>query len=202
MYIYKETIGDYFRPCSNCGDCCKIPGLFLPQQVEGLAEHFGISARELFDRHLIAELGHAGDNKPVVLVLSPVKMDRAGTRLPHRIIDAEYSSIRDHYCIFYDTRERKCTIHAMKPFDCDTMLCAKMTGSKPFSLDKGYFYHQWVQRQDLVHSMFPGLGRLHASLIEGAHRVQEAIELRNRTINEEVAQIVCGKTVKSLPFNP
>ncbi len=190
MYIYKN-LGRYFDDCQNCGGCCTVPGMFLPEQIDVLAAHFGISLSELFSRYLIAEMcaprdyyAASQDFVAPVFVLSPVKAEPDGKRLPQRLFDVAYINKKNHQCIFRDTQKNRCSIHKVKPFECAVMLCPAMTKDNPVYLGKAYYYHKWKNHQEMVFSVFPDMKPAYMNLKNSVYRMKKSFDQRNRTISE------------------
>ena len=152
--IYKN-LDNYFNDCERCGQCCKLPGIFLPEQVEALREQLDLGMETLFRRYLIAELFTPGCDLPPVFMLSPVKVDEAGKRLPKLFADGEYHRIRHRHCIFWHGAKAACRIYGNKPFGCSVLLCAKMTDSDPLLLRKSYYYQKWLDYQEILFRIFP-----------------------------------------------
>lgn len=186
MSIY-QNLELYFDPCTNCGECCKIPGVFLPQQIEALAAHFGLDRKELFNRYLVAELYAPDEHSTPVFMIYPVKVRLDGKRLPQRVFDPAYYQVRYLHCIFRDNLAKACTIDALKPFECAAMLCQKMTGDKPFYVEKAYFYRKWKGAQDLVFDIFPDLRAVWERLEGAMQDLRRSTQERNRIMNYELA---------------
>jgi Fe-S-cluster containining protein len=191
MYIYKD-LDQYFNPCTNCGECCKIPGQFLPSQIVTLAEHLKMDIDQLFNRYLIAELCAPDDTTSPVFVLSPVKVDEGGNRFPVRFMDMDYTTILDKYCIFRDNERGTCVINKVKPFACGLLLCPKMTLDKSLSLDKSYYFHKWKDRQDIIFSIFPELRDISERLRSSVNWMAKTRKLRNNIICTEIARVMNG----------
>lgn len=199
MYIYKD-LDKYFEKCLNCGECCKIPGVLLPEQIDILANHFNFSRRQLFDRYLIAELCAPNDSFVPAFVLSPVKVDVHGNRLPNRIFDDEYVKIRHLNCIFRNNEAKVCSIHSIKPFACALLICAKMTKDKSIELNKTHYYYKWINSQDIVFSMFPELVVIYQRLIETISQMPKLIDIRNKIINVDIATVFNGHPITGMPI--
>lgn len=93
--------------CNVCQNACKYnPGWFLPGEAEKAAEHMGLSLKEFFDKFLVVNwwVGIPDDT----YVLSPATVNSS----PGREANADPSG----RCIFF--KEGKCSIHAVKPFEC------------------------------------------------------------------------------------
>jgi len=195
MSIYKN-LDRYFDDCQNCGGCCTVPGMFLPEQIDVLAAHLGISGSELFSRYLIAEMcaprdcyTASQDFVAPIFVLSPVKVDSAGKRLPDRLFNNEYIYRNNHHCIFRDMQKHRCSIHKFKPFECAVMLCPVMTRDNPVYLGKTYYYHKWKDQQELIFSLIPELKPAHMKLKNSIYRMKKSFDQRNRTISEIAAAL-------------
>jgi Fe-S-cluster containining protein len=189
----------YIVQCANCGECCRTPGLFLPEQMEAFAAHFGIGLREVFDRYLIAQLWMPSDifRSPSdcvtpVLVLAPVKADGAGKRAPQRCCDQSYMQMGDLHCIFRDNEGKKCTIYSVRPFECSLSACSYMTKDSPMSLGRRYYYHKWKDWQDPVLSIFPEIRPLYEKLEQSAREMRESFEMRNQAMYEDIATALNG----------
>jgi len=200
MNIYNDNLNKYFQPCINCGECCKVPGVFIPEQIDILAKHFNLSRRQLFDRCLIAEFCAPNDSCTPVFVLSPVKVDASGNRLPQKMFDTAYINIRDLNCIFRDIKANRCSIHDYKPFACSLLLCPKMTKDKSISLEKSFYYHKWKETQEIVFSMFPGLDSIYAKLNESVTGMGKSLDLRNNIINNDIAILFNGHPISGMPI--
>lgn len=200
MDIYNDNLNKYFQPCVNCGECCKIPGVFIPEQIDILAKRFNLSRRQLFDRYLIAELCAPNDSHTPIFVLSPVKADTNGVRLSQKIFDDVYVNIRDSNCIFRDTKLNKCSIHEHKPFACALLLCPKMTRDKSISLEKSFYYNKWKDAQEIIFSMFPGLNSIYEKLNESVTGIGKSLEMRNKIINNDIAILFNGHPITGMPI--
>lgn len=186
LSIYRD-LDRYFKPCTNCGECCRIPGVLLPDQVDPLAEHLGLSRRDLFDRFLVAELYAPDDATTPVFMLSPVKARPDGTRLPQRIFDDGYVRTGYHHCIFRDAALPGCGINAVKPLECAMLLCQKMTGANPFFLDKKYFHQRWLGAQDIVFDMVPEARAAWAHLDAAAEASRQGRREQERLMRYEMS---------------
>jgi hypothetical protein len=100
-----------------------------------------------------------------VFLLSPAKILPLGG-LPDKLLsDSQYSLARNGLCVFRNNTDRSCTIHAHKPFGCSLLICSRMTKAKPLMLNKTYYYHRWLDSQDILFSIFPELALLHRKLL-------------------------------------
>lgn len=101
--------------CSTCvGACVKKPGWFAPGQAERVANHLGISLVELFKTKLSIdwwEEDHRLDH--TVFVLSPAVQGGS--------TGGEFDGDPHGRCIFLEGN--RCTIHAVKPFECAEFWC-------------------------------------------------------------------------------
>lgn len=195
MYIYKN-LERYFNPCINCGECCKIPGVFLPEQISTISAHMKIDTEELFKKFLIAEICSLNDTMTPVFVLSPVKVDEKGERYPLHFMDTNYINVRDKFCIFRDNQNKMCTIHENKPFACALLICEKMTADKSLSLEKSFYFHKWKNQQDIIYSVFPELKDVCDRLEHSVKSIADSYKSRNDIINKEISMIINGRPIE------
>jgi len=141
----------------NCGQCCKIPGIFLPEQLDHLKDSLHLDMEELFRGYLIAELFTPSEDLDPIFILSPVKADESGERIPVFFADGNYHHIRHLHCIFWNNDKRECAIYDKKPFGCSVLLCDKMTETEPILIRKQYYYHKWLDYQNILFGIFPHL---------------------------------------------
>ena len=196
-----------FEACSNCGECCRIPGIFLPREVDPLGSYLGLDRKELFRRYLIAELFAPNAASPPVFVISPVKTRSSGERCDHFLSDHAYAHDLKQQCIFRDPQARSCTIYGVKPFGCSMLMCGKMTKAGPLLLRKTYYYHQWSRSQHILFSVFPALEEVYQRLLNavmertGDKGERTAALMRgNEIIGVEIAGILNGRAEMSEPF--
>jgi hypothetical protein len=194
MYVYN-----HLEPCTRCGNCCSIPGIFLPEQIAPLAAHFNLRPRELFEHYLIVQMRALADTffcpsncAPPVFVLSPVKVDMAEKRLPQRMADRVYDQKRLLYCTFFDQKSNACVIQKLKPFECCLTACSKMTKAQSLYLEASFYYHKWKDCQELIFSILPELRPLYKKLEKSSQRMRESFERRNRIIRDEIAPLFDG----------
>jgi Fe-S-cluster containining protein len=161
--VYKDP-GRYFAACTNCGDCCRIPGIFLPDEIDRLATDLRLDRIQLFRKYLIAELFTPNAGSAPVFVLSPVKAQASGERCESFLSDRAYAHIRHLHCIFRE--DHACSVYDAKPFGCSLLICGKMTKAKPLLLNKTYYYHQWAGSQEILFSLFPGLENAYQGLLD------------------------------------
>jgi Fe-S-cluster containining protein len=192
-----ENLDSYFAECTNCGDCCHTPGDLLPEQVDILANHFRLDRRQLFDKYMVLQIFAPDPGAPPAFLVSPVKSDRNGKRLPQKIVDRAYLDIKHLDCIFRDQASNSCSVHDVKPFACGFLVCAKATRANPILLNNLFFYHRWIDSLDIIFSVYPGLQLLHKQLTEIALRFSrlekqktQAIEERNRVTGLAVRTIM------------
>ncbi len=197
MSIYAN-VARYFSQCLNCGECCRIPGVFLPEQIPILANHLGLSVNSLFDQYLIAELCAPDDWHVPVFALSPVKAKPDGSRLSQRVFDSAYAEVRNLRCIFRDSG--KCRIHEYKPFACALLLCPRMTSDESLSLGKSYYYHRWKDKQDVMFSMFPALEPIYERLKESVAGLNKSLQIRNTIINCGIGTLFNGSPIDGTPI--
>jgi len=186
MDVFKN-LDDYFEPCTNCGDCCHMPGDLLPEQVDILANHLRMNRKELFDRYLVVQLFAPNDTMPPAFLVSAAKVDQKGVRMAQKMVDQEYVDTHHLDCIFRDKAAKGCSVHQIKPFGCAFLICAKTTKANPVLLNKAFFYHRWIDSQDIIFSVYPALEPIHKQLTEVAAKLAQvetekakAVEERNR----------------------
>ncbi len=189
-------------PCSNCGDCCKIPGLFLPNQIVPISKHLGINTEELVKKYLIFELCSSNpDLIPPVFVPSPVKISSEGERFPGLLMDDEYINTRHFYCIFRDGISMICKIHPFKPFGCALLTCEKMTRANSLFLNKQYYYHKWKDHQNIIFEIFPDLKSVHEELVSVLKAKSDNNQKRNDLINNEISLILNKRNIRFTKIN-
>lgn len=93
--------------CDKCVKACEHkPGLFLPDEIDPLAQNMGLTRQKLFDQHLAVNCLETPDGD--VLVLSPKG---------HGTILSVWGP-----CVFL--RDNRCNIHNIgKPFECAAARC-------------------------------------------------------------------------------
>lgn len=187
----REGPTNYFDDCGNCGKCCKLPGIFLPEQVEELARRFRLGINELFGRYLIAELYTPGAEFDPIFMLYPVKIiDEAGNRIPVFFADQEYHRLRHLQCVFRSRESMSCDIHTAKPFGCSELLCRKMINTDPVLRGKCYYYYKWLDAQQLIFDVFPAIEKIFPDLLgaamPGKAGVREITAYINRFICREM----------------
>ncbi len=173
--------------------------MFIPEQIEVLAAHFRITEKELFERYLIAQLWAPSDKfaSPTdcvtpVFILSPVKADDEGKRMPQRFYDSSYDQVRNLRCIFRENAKKICGIHDLKPFECSLTACPYMTKDNSMFLGKSFYYHKWKDAQETVMAIFPEIRHLYQKLEQSAEEMRKSFEMRNHAMNEEIAIILNG----------
>jgi Fe-S-cluster containining protein len=196
----------YFGSCDNCGDCCRIPGIFLPPEVDLLGNHLGMDREELFRRFLIAELFTPTVKSSPAFVISPVKQ-AGGKRYADLLSDHGYVRALRQTCIFRDGGTRSCGVHGVKPFGCTLLICGKMTKARPIMLNKTYYYHRWAGAQDILFSIFPKLERVYRNLLEAVGNLPDddagrraALKKGNEIIRDELSRVLNGHSGTGRPF--
>lgn len=204
MYTNIER---YFNACDQCGECCTLPGIFLPDQIDPLANHLNLDREQLFRRYLIAELFTPHVESVPCFVVSPVKTATNGLREHKLLSDSDYAHIRHGQCIFRDRDSRSCQVHEHKPFGCTLLICGKMTMAKPITLNKTYYYHQWLGSQAILFSIFPELGTLYEKLVDAVSNLPKegsarktAFRKGNAIISTEMAAAMNGHACRGRPF--
>jgi len=185
--------------CTHCGECCKIPGILLPGQIDVLGGQLGLVRKELFDRYLIAQLCAASDSYASpddclapVFVVTPVRVGKNGNRLPQRIHDIAYGQARHLHCIFRDRVNNRCSIYQIRPLECAVTLCSHMTGDKPLFLERRFYYNKWKDNQEIVFSALPELRPLYEKLERSVAAMRDSFQLRNIVMNGEIATLFNG----------
>jgi Fe-S-cluster containining protein len=202
-----NNIERYFNACDHCGECCTLPGIFLPDQIDLLANHLNIDREELFRKYLIAELFTPHVESVPCFVISPVKAAASGLRENNLLSDSNYAHIRDAPCVFRDKDSRSCRVHEHKPFGCTLLICSKMTMARPIVLNKTYYYHRWLGSQNILFSIFPELGTLYERLLDALSNLPKegnerkaAFRKGNAIIGTEMAFSMNGRSCPGKPF--
>jgi len=98
--------------CEKCVRCCVYkPGWFIPGEAEQVADVLGYSLDTLFHRHLMVDYWVADTN---ILILSPATTNG----MPGQIFPSNPLG----QCGFL-TAEQRCSIHAVKPYECAVSDC-------------------------------------------------------------------------------
>lgn len=197
--IYQNP-EQYFGACKNCGACCRIPGIFLPREIDLLGKHLQLDRESLFRTYLIAELFTPHVESLPVFLISPVKSATDGGRDDKFLSDERYATVRETPCIFRNSTARSCGIHTHKPFACSLLICGRMTRARPLMLNKTYYYHQWLESQSILFSIFPELAVLYRKLLEtisplpapGKSRTKALLK-GNSIISNEMSEMMNGR---------
>ena len=204
--VYRN-LENYFGACDNCGTCCTIPGIFLPPEIDLLAEHLKLDRAELFRTYLIAELFTPDVESVPAFVISPVKKTPDGQRNDKLLSDGAYAQIRNAPCIFRNSSGRSCGIHAHKPFGCTLLICGRMTKARPLVLNKTYYYHRWLDSQAILFSVFPGLEPLYRELLHTVWPLPMSEKSRstalmkgNTLIAGDISEVMNGRRGGERPF--
>lgn len=127
--------------------------------------------------------------------------------MPDLLSDRKYALVRRKQCIFRDSASSSCRVHDHKPFGCTLLICGKMTNAKPIFLNKTYYYHQWMDSQDILFSIFPELGTLYGKLLDVLSRLPARGDARtsallqgNAIINKEMAFLMNGRSAEDSAF--
>ena len=184
------------EPCIECGDCCRIPGMFLPGQIKELARHLSMEPEELFSTYLIAYLWAPADRLKTpsecvtpVFVLAPVKADLSGKRLPQKMYETSYDAYPNNYCIFRDRLRGRCTIDGKKPFECTIRACPRRTRDGAIFLGKSFYYHKWKDSRELLFSICEELKPVYKKLEKCTQKIRKSLEQRNQIMDEEIANL-------------
>lgn len=100
--------------CTSCVSLCAYgtPGWFLPEQISDVAQHLGISVRELKQKFLIKDHCSPGFGD-APYVYTPRKIHE-----PDRfVIKTADQQATKGKCIFLNDHN-KCSIHEVKPYEC------------------------------------------------------------------------------------
>lgn len=105
--------------CDKCVSLCSVaPGMFKPGEAERVAEFLGLTLDGLFITQLaVRETAYA----PGVLALTPATI---GSERGDLMVETWGT------CVFL-TREGRCSIHDVKPFECREAWC----GDGPIAVD-------------------------------------------------------------------
>ena len=100
--------------CNECKRACEHnPGWFMPGEVEIAAQHLGLPLQEFFEKNLGVNWWEAGDEiENNIFVLAPALVGEEP--------GYEYPGDPRGTCVFY--KDGKCSIHAVKPFECAQFL--------------------------------------------------------------------------------
>jgi len=110
--------------CNQCRQAClNSPGWFMPEQIEKLARHLGLTVEETFTRHLA-----------VGVTAMPDGSLRHGV-MPHKLRDGKKPGsvwtlpelAQPGRCVFYD--RGLCSIYPVRPFECARMLHSRTNES-------------------------------------------------------------------------
>lgn len=108
--------------CEVCKSACENkPGWFMPGEVQVAAESLGMSVKEFFDRYLAVDYW-MGDPTIYVLTL-PTKNMKPGSM--YEIMEPNGACT--------EFRDGKCSIHAVKPFECRYFDHTRSRGDNPHS---------------------------------------------------------------------
>jgi Fe-S-cluster containining protein len=212
MPLFREgsvfhELESHFEACDNCGSCCSIPGIFLPHEIDLLADRLMLDRAGLFRTYLIAELFTPDVESAPAFVIAPVKAAPDGGRETKLLSDSAYAGIKGARCIFRSGPARRCGIHAHKPFGCALLICRKMTKAGPLLLNKTYYYHRWIESQTILFSIFPGLERIYGKLCDTVSPLPLVRKSRNAALTEgnaiianEMAELMNGGRNTARPF--
>lgn len=103
--------------CAGCQRACSMkPGWFAPGEAELVAEHLGVTLRELFETRLMVDWlsGVSAAGGEDVFVLSPAVVSGSP--------GSEFPGNPRGRCVFL-TGEGRCSIHAVKPLECRLYSC-------------------------------------------------------------------------------
>jgi Fe-S-cluster containining protein len=131
--------------CWSCRSACSHkPGWFKPGEAEKVAEHLDVSLEELFSTKLQVDWWEADeDTETDIFVLSPAVL--------HGRPGEEFDADPNGTCVFFV--EGRCSIHEVKPFECQEALGCEPT--LPRVAHRGAAM-AWVEHQDQIKDL---LGR-------------------------------------------
>lgn len=100
---FMRTVCD----CNSCKECCRtMPGMLAPNDIPDIAEHLGISEKQLIEEHIVlgrgAKVARIFDSGKVEIIHIP-------TLTPRRKANGEC-----HWL----TEDGRCSIHAVSPYGC------------------------------------------------------------------------------------
>ena len=109
------------KPCSRCAKCCIThPCALAPNDLGKIADHFGLSKRELFMRFLVLDYVEVSGDR-LYFVCPARKNDQAGV-----IVNSDWT-FSDSPCVFLAGNE--CSIEDVKPEGGRRFCCSLMTRS-------------------------------------------------------------------------
>jgi Fe-S-cluster containining protein len=130
--------------CAECVSACKNdPGRLVPEDVDKIAKHLGISREELISDYLVKiETSKQNSN---AIALAPAK--RKGKRFVSEpgTVAPDYYAQEKGSCIFLSD-SGMCTIHSVKPFECGAYMGCKNTFlGRPYREKQveEYFFVRW-----------------------------------------------------------
>lgn len=117
--VFKlKEIEDFECSCDECvSNCKKYPGWFAPGEAELAAEHLGVPFEE-FKKNLIMDHCDNQDVDDAPYVWVP---RRVGVDLPEEEIKSSSKQPIGGHCVFL--KNDRCSIHAVKPFECKKSSC-------------------------------------------------------------------------------
>lgn len=129
--------------CNSCVSACKYkPGWFIFEEIKPAADFLGLSEQEFFNKYLVIDYFVSEKNK---FVLSPAtNKSELGEVMPN---DPKGQ------CVFF--KEGKCSIHAVKPYECKSYDHRKNKLSQKELTD----HHEavadtWKTHQDYIVSLY------------------------------------------------
>ena len=127
--------------CTRRGECCRhSPGWFGPGEAEKAAAYLGLDLGDFVARYLVLDSVRLDGLR--VEVFAPVKVGVDGVPVegPNVRISRVYH-LMDGACIFYDTGERACRIHSVRPVECRHYFC---TQPEDQNLSKQAIARMWL----------------------------------------------------------
>ena len=106
--------------CKKCSYCCWMkPCNLSTEDFEKMANHFGISKKELFKKYLVVDDAQAKHGEYTVTPIRKEWQKYAGTYLPsHATFDI------DTPCVFLDEKTKLCSLHNdAKPYGGEMHKC-------------------------------------------------------------------------------
>ena len=149
--------------CQGCQDACrKTPGWMAPGQAAEIAKYMGITKSELYKSFLVTDYWcpeYSGDKEiePETMVLAPASdiPKVPGKRTPYEAgIKVSWGyGFQAGTCIFFNEKNGRCKIHAVKPIECRVAVCCDK-GDSPKEGDREKIKDLWKGHQDEAQGVF------------------------------------------------
>ncbi|MEK6902353.1 MAG: YkgJ family cysteine cluster protein [archaeon] len=129
MSVSISPPADAITACQKCGECCKRYAISaLPHEIERQATFFKLDVANfttIYTRLLVQFLPYSSGDHPLALHTSMIPKP-VWDQLKKAGFDAEYAMVlpmigfkKQEYCVFFDTKTFGCTMHAVKPMQCN-----------------------------------------------------------------------------------